>query len=35
MVPEGEQTGFVYTTYIQAGPQRVWQGLSGARPDDP
>jgi uncharacterized protein YndB with AHSA1/START domain len=28
MVPEGEQTAFVYTTYIQASPQRVWQGLT-------
>jgi hypothetical protein len=25
MVPEGEQTGFVCTTYIQETPQRVWQ----------
>jgi uncharacterized protein YndB with AHSA1/START domain len=23
-----EQTAFVYTTYIQAGPERVWQGLT-------
>ena len=23
-----DQTAFVYTTYIQAGPERVWQGLT-------
>jgi uncharacterized protein YndB with AHSA1/START domain len=28
MVPEGEQTGFVYTTHIQENPQRVWQALT-------
>jgi uncharacterized protein YndB with AHSA1/START domain len=24
----GEQTAFVYTIYIQAGPERIWQGLT-------
>ncbi len=24
----GEQTAFVYTAYIQASPERVWQGLT-------
>ena len=24
----GEQTAFVYTTYIQETPERVWQGLT-------
>ncbi len=31
MDPKGEQTGFVYTTYIQASPERVWQGLTTLR----
>jgi uncharacterized protein YndB with AHSA1/START domain len=26
--PKGEQTAFVYTTYIQETPERVWQGLT-------
>src|ERR1700733_15165844 len=25
---KGEQTAFVYTTYIQESPERVWQGLT-------
>jgi uncharacterized protein YndB with AHSA1/START domain len=25
---KGEQTAFVYTTYIQETPERVWQGLT-------
>jgi uncharacterized protein YndB with AHSA1/START domain len=25
---DGQQTAFVYTTYIQANPERVWQGLT-------
>jgi uncharacterized protein YndB with AHSA1/START domain len=29
MDPQGEQTAFVYTTYIQETPERVWQGLTG------
>ena len=28
MDPKGEQTAFVYTTYIQETPERVWQGLT-------
>ena len=28
MVPTGEQTAFVYTTYIQETLERVWQGLT-------
>jgi uncharacterized protein YndB with AHSA1/START domain len=28
MDPKGEQTAFVYTTYIQQTPERVWQGLT-------
>ena len=28
MDPRGEQTAFVYTTYIQETPERVWQGLT-------
>lgn len=28
MDPEGRQNAFVYTTYIQASPERVWQGLT-------
>jgi uncharacterized protein YndB with AHSA1/START domain len=28
MDPKGNQIGFVYTTYIQASPERVWQGLT-------
>ena len=28
MVPTGEQTAFVYTTYIQETPERVLQGLT-------
>jgi len=24
----GEQTAFVYTTYIRETPERVWQGLT-------
>jgi hypothetical protein len=28
MDAKGEQTAFVYTTYIQASPERVWQGLT-------
>jgi uncharacterized protein YndB with AHSA1/START domain len=28
MDPKGEQTAFAYTTYIQATPERVWQGLT-------
>jgi len=28
MTPNGAQTAFVYTTYIQASPERVWQGLT-------
>ncbi len=28
MDAKGEQTGFVYTTYIQETPERVWQGLT-------
>jgi uncharacterized protein YndB with AHSA1/START domain len=28
MGPNGDESGFVYTTYIQASPQRVWQGLT-------
>ena len=28
MDPKGEQTAFVYTTYIQKTPERVWQGLT-------
>jgi hypothetical protein len=25
---KGEQTAFVYTTYVQQTPGRVWQGLT-------
>ncbi len=28
MDAKGEQTAFVYTTYIQETPERVWQGLT-------
>ena len=28
MDPKGQQTAFVYTTYIQETPERVWQGLT-------
>jgi uncharacterized protein YndB with AHSA1/START domain len=28
MDPKSEKTAFVYTTYIQASPERVWQGLT-------
>ena len=28
MDAKGEQTAFVYTTYIQESPERVWQGLT-------
>src|SRR6266849_3335716 len=28
MDPKGQQTAFVYATYIQASPERVWQGLT-------
>ena len=28
MDAKGEQTAFVYTTYIQSSPERVWQGLT-------
>jgi uncharacterized protein YndB with AHSA1/START domain len=28
MDAKGEQTAFVYTTYIQDSPERVWQGLT-------
>jgi uncharacterized protein YndB with AHSA1/START domain len=28
MDPKNQQTAFVYTTYIQASPERVWQGLT-------
>ena len=28
MGPKDQQTAFVYTTYIQARPERVWQGLT-------
>jgi uncharacterized protein YndB with AHSA1/START domain len=28
MDPSGDPTAFVYTTYIQANPERVWQGLT-------
>ena len=28
MDAKGEQTAFVYTTYIQETPGRVWQGLT-------
>jgi uncharacterized protein YndB with AHSA1/START domain len=28
MDPKGEKTAFVYTTYIQETPERVWQGLT-------
>jgi uncharacterized protein YndB with AHSA1/START domain len=28
MDPKGKQTGFVYTTYVRASPERVWQGLT-------
>ena len=28
MDPNGEQTAFVYTTYIRETPERVWQGLT-------
>ena len=28
MDPKGTQTAFVYTTYIQETPERVWQGLT-------
>jgi uncharacterized protein YndB with AHSA1/START domain len=31
MDPKGEQTAFVYTTYIQETPERVWQGLTDLR----
>jgi len=31
MDPKGEQTAFVYTTYIQETPERVWQGLPTLR----
>jgi hypothetical protein len=31
MDPKGEQTAFVYTTYIQETPERVWQGLTESR----
>jgi uncharacterized protein YndB with AHSA1/START domain len=28
MTAKHEQTAFVYTTYIQASPAQVWQGLT-------
>ena len=28
MEPKDTQTGFVYTTYIQASPEQVWNGLT-------
>ena len=28
MGAKGDETAFVYTTYIQASPERVWQGLT-------
>ena len=28
MDPKGEQAAFVYTTYVQETPERVWQGLT-------
>jgi uncharacterized protein YndB with AHSA1/START domain len=28
MTPNGAQTAFVYTTYIQASPERLWEGLT-------
>jgi uncharacterized protein YndB with AHSA1/START domain len=28
MDAKSEQTAFVYTTYVQATPERVWQGLT-------
>ena len=28
MGTQGEQAAFVYTTYIQQTPERVWQGLT-------
>jgi uncharacterized protein YndB with AHSA1/START domain len=28
MDARGEQTAFVYTTYIRETPERVWQGLT-------
>ena len=28
MGPKDQQTAFVHTTYIQASPERVWQGLT-------
>ena len=28
MDAKSEQTAFVYTTYIQESPERVWQGLT-------
>jgi uncharacterized protein YndB with AHSA1/START domain len=32
MNPMDEETGFVYTTYIQASPERVWQCLTEPAP---
>lgn len=28
MMPEDKQTAFVYTTYVQASPEQVWDGLT-------
>jgi uncharacterized protein YndB with AHSA1/START domain len=28
MNAKGNETAFIYTTYIRASPERVWQGLT-------